>query len=490
MLSGGCGDDTGLQCPEGQAETSPECVAQSLDELVEQYESGQISRDEFRTAVGERGAPIPEGPLTGSIAMSMVLPASDTPYELTGTWTVPKGAILVIEQGASLHLAEGAVLDVKGRLYAVGSADSPIHFFADDTVFYEKVELQHGPNQLVWCEFDRGRLALVDSHPFTTTTLVESARFDSWDEIAIDQIASSGLTIQKSRFGYQTSEAQIAMSGEVIRSRNSGLAHIEDNDFSIRRGYRDIIDLQDCDTEIWPRVIGNRFDGGEDDAIDLDTCSAFVIGNHIKGFRPVDLNVMTAGVNGGGVTGDRMSNPVIINNLIDGCYHGIGFKNGATPLIINNTIINNNIGVTLYQSNSDLPMPAGTLINNILLNNRSWTTNEVQEIVLNGKWWPNYNQIDEVQGTIDARYNITGTLATPYTGDGNIVTDPMLDDSSGYPIPAANGSAIDTGLAELDGAWPMDEVYRYLEKDFLGTARDRSGTSFPTIDRGAFEVVP
>jgi hypothetical protein len=479
LVLAGCGDD--IRPPNANR-------IDALEELVEAYESGAISRDDFRAGI----AAFPDDPeldlvLPRLIPFTTLLTARDEPYRITAGMEVARGAILVIEEGAELVIDDGVSVDVNGRLYAVGSEQASIFIHGADGARYDTWFLHGGPNQLVHVEVERGDTSLFVDHPFETHTLVESARFDRWHSLAIGQMESSNLTIRGSRFGYNTPpEDELA---ETVRTRLSGVIIIEDNEFAHRRGYRDVLDLEECVADYWPIVRHNRFDGGEDDAVDLDGCSAFVIGNYIHNFRPADLSEQVGGVNGGGVTGDRVnSHPFIANNVIDSCFHGIGFKDGSSPIIVNNTIINSNIGITLYESAVGKPMPDGLVLNNVLANNVGWLDEQPNDIVLNGKWWSPYNQVDDVQATIDARYNITATLAEPFPGEGNLNDDPMLELADEVPVPAAGSPAIDSALGALtfEGV-PVEQALELLGTDYRGAPRARSGDDFVDLDRGAVE---
>jgi parallel beta-helix repeat protein len=479
LLAFGCGDDIG---PPGGDRID------ALEELVEAYEAGEISRDSFRAGI----AGFPDDPeldlvLPRLVAFTTLLTARDEPYRITAGMEVDPAAILVVEEGAEIVIDDGVSVDVNGRMYAIGSEDATVVIRGADGARYDTWFLHGGPNQLVHVELEGGDKNLYVDHPFETHTLVEGARFDRWLSLAIGQLDSSNLHVLRSRFGYQTPEEDEL--AETVRTRNSGVIVIEECEFAHRRGYRDVLDLEQCVEGHWPVVLHNRFDGGEDDAVDLDGCSAFVIGNHIRDFRPAVLTVQEAGVNGGGVTGDReSSHPFIANNVIDSCFHGIGFKDGSSPIIVNNTIINSNVGITLYESAVGKPMPDGVVLNNVLVNNVGWLDDEPNDIVLNGRWWEQYNQVDEVQGTIDARYNITATLSEPFPGEGNLNDDPMLELADGMPVPAAGSPALDSALGELvfEGV-PMEQALEFLATDVRGVPRARSGEAFVDLDRGAVE---
>ena len=486
LLASSCGDNAPGVYPDPDAQR-----VEQLEQLVANYEAGQLSRADFRAALAD----IPDAGLPQELANNFIattlLSARAEPYRVTADIVVHPGAILIVEAGAALHLDPGVSLLVDGRLYAIGASDAPIRIFGDEGAYFETVLLASGPNQLVWVEFDRGRRHVTANHPVDTTTLVESTRFDSWNSLAVFQRESSGLTIRDSSFGYQTPDAEVA--GETIGTIDSGRIVIENSRFNYRRGYRDVLDIHRCLPGYWSVIAHNRFDGGEDDAIDIDACNALIVGNHIRDFSPIDLEAMFGGVNGGGITGDAGAVPIIIDNIIEGCYHAIGFKNGARPILLNNTIVGNNIGVTLYNTAPGTSMPHGIMVNNLLADNLGWLDGgQDNDIVLNGKWWPSYNQVDDVQATLDARYNIAASSASVAAGEGNTADDPQLEWTEGVPVPAVGSPALDSGLADLmlltlPAELPMDEVYDYLATDHLGNPRARDGDTFPGIDRGAIE---
>lgn len=498
----------GLGCYD-PLEAAPQ-TASRLERLVDAYEGGKITQDEFRDAIAAIADPGVPARLDCDISGTTVLAPRSEPYRIVSNISVRPGAILVIQPGAEIILASDARLTVSGRLYAIGSQNAPIRFRAVGSDRYGEIRLKNGPNRIVWSEFDRGRTLLYVEHYGVKRTVIEKSRFNNWRNVAIEQrnydpfhvlrwylhmsgpvltdrSGAGGLEILQSKFGLETPREE---TSEVIRSRWTDRLTIAESEFGVLYGYNDAIDLQDCLIDSWPLIYRNRFYGGEDDAIDVDECSAFVVGNLIQNFRPRDLS---GHANGGGVTGaGRGSRPVIVNNIIDGNFHGIGFKDGARPVIINNTVINNNIGVAVYQSEAGAPMPHAILINNILWKNVSWRDAGVlQNIVTNGKWWHEYLQDGDKQGTFDAVHNIISGMPRGYRGERNRDADPLLTMVDGSPTPVAGSPAIDSGLGDLSVEdAPMDEVLKYLSMDYRGVPRRREGRRFVAIDRGAVEASP
>ncbi|MCA9540418.1 MAG: right-handed parallel beta-helix repeat-containing protein, partial [Myxococcales bacterium] len=458
-----------------------------LEALVDAYEAGELDAEGFRAAlrgIEDDGRP---AVLPAAIEQTRLLKPRAEPYTLDGEARVAVGAILVIEAGAMVQLAPGAHLIINGRLYAIGSDEDPIIIAGDAGQPYDSVALRGGPNALHRTHFSGGDRLLVSSHPTNVRTRISRARFDEWVDVAIDLAGTANFSIQDSVLGI---DSPPEFGGEIIRARRAAAIDIEGNLFGARRGYRDAIDLQDCTAgEPWPRVNHNVFLGGEDDAIDLDRCSAFVDGNHIRGFRPLDLDRMQQGINGGGITGDGDIDLVITDNLIEGCYHGIGFKNGARPVLINNTIIGGNIGVSLYQSAVGNPAPHGVMINNVLADNLDFVTGAPQDVVLNGRWWRSYNQRDEVQATLDAHDNIFASGGAVPEGERNRADDPMLRRVDDLPVPGEGSPARDAGdPAPYAGPAPIETVIEMLSTDFAGHPRHREGDGFPGIDLGAIEA--
>ena len=484
-LAAACGDNVGEEVDPGDGVPPAE-----LEALIDDYEDGVITRAELTDALSAFPDSGRSAALGDTIAVSTLLSARESSYTITSDLVVEGGAILVLAPGAKVTISADVNVTIAGRFYAAGTPDAPAVIDSPaNGVFYDTFALESGPNQIFDAVVEGGKRSIYLAHPDDTRTLIEDTRFDEWSSGGVVGMSSGNIVVRRSRFGYETPEEDVL--GESIRIWSSGATLIEDNEFSYRRGYRDVIDLQECVEGSWPVVRHNRFDGGEDDAVDLDGCSAFVIGNYIHDFRPLDLEVQEAGVNGGGVTGDRPnSHPFIANNIIDGCFHGVGFKDGARPVIVNNTIINSNIGITLYHSAAGKPDPEGIAINNVLWNNTGWLDDEPHDVLLNGTWWAGYDHTAGDQATLDARYNITATLPAPYPGEGNLDDDPELELQGGeIPVPASGSPAIDSGLGTLEiEDIPLEEALDWLSSDYLGMTRTREGSVFTAIDRGAIEV--
>ncbi len=460
--------------------------ALDLRALFDAYEAGELSVGAVRSALRSAPAAVRIEQLGAVVEDAVVVPAGVI-LAVPGGLTIAAGGLLALAPGAGLELGPGAAIEVEGRLYAIGDADAPVWLgrtgvagAALEEEAFDTIALRGGPNALHHVRIGGGDRLLTVAHAADgARTRIVGAELDHWVDVALDMPRAQRVELRDSRVGMASAPDE---GGEMVRTRGGGAIRIEGNVFGPRRGYRDAIDLQDCVGE-WPVLVGNAFAEGEDDAIDLDRCSAFVIGNHIRDYRPLDLGARRAGINGGGITGDGDIDIIIVGNVIERCYHGIGFKNGARPVMLNNTIVDGNIGVSLYQSAAGQPRPHGVMINNVLAGNRDWSTDAPRDIVLDGRWWPSYNQEDAVQATLEGDHNTLASGGPLPPGMGNDGADPRIERPDGWPVPAADSPAVDSARGQ---DLPPSAV-EWLRVDLRGTERAWDGARFIDLDRGALE---
>jgi hypothetical protein len=384
-------------------------------------------------------------PLCGTLAGTTVLAKAMSPYTVTCAVTVPKGAVLRIDPGVEVLVRGGVAINVAGQILAEGTPAEPIRIAGENDAVWGGIHIDHGDDGderssvLRHVHLVRATRLLEVKDTGTSPILVEDSKFDRWTGVAVYWDAAHGLRLRRCEIGLATPLAEA--NHESVNGYRAG-AVIEYCTFGRRRGYNDVLDLADAD---WsgpvPTVQYNTFLGGDDDAIDLDNAAGWIIGNLVMDHWPTPGAGGQA--NGGGITGNEGTETVVMNNIVLRCYHGIGYKNGSRPLIANNLIIDCHVGVTLYQDDCGAPRPHGTLINNIIWNNRHEDTGANQNIVLNGAWYPAYCQ-DPVQATADVRNSI---VEGGWPGAGNLDLDPMLAD------PAAGDFSLRPGSPALDAGF-------------------------------------
>ena len=462
--------------------TNDDTSSISVDEAVALYDEGVFSRDQLLETLEQNLESTPPSSWEGTLKESLYFPEGS--YEITGDFTIRAGSTVVLDAGVEWVLDRRVSVEIEGRILALGDEASPIVLRGEEDRLYTVLRATGGPDLFEHVRFSYGeRLLQIRGEG---EHRIHRASFDAWSTQALDLVSTDVVHVTDSRFGLDTPD-DFAL-GEAVHGVDSPV-RIEGSTFGYIGGYLDAIDLGDCELPDIPVLASNHFMGGEDDAIDLDDCTAIVVGNLIENYRPEDLDSQVQNMNGGGVTGSGSSTPLLINNVIRNCFHAVGFKDGAEPLLLHNTITDNHIGVTLYQSSSGANAPHGTLVNNVLWNNRNWFDDSPQDVLLNGRWWPNYSQESGDQATLDAHHNLA---SAQLEGTQNLAGDPLLLWENGIPFPASGSPAIDSAAnADLaTGPFPAEEVWSWLEYDCLGQPRPQTDGVFQAPDRGAVEIQP
>ena len=395
---------------------------QNLRLLIQSYDRGEVSSDQLRAIITEfRLSDQEHSDMLSDLSSErghsrvILLDTHHSPYMISKSWNVDVQGVLLIAPEVSINLAPEAEIQIEGRLFTLGTQEHPIRFTgqgAQEGQRYKQITLSPpSSSESTWLtsnpsssndslldhlsfrglsstwssvihtHFINGDLLLSIERASEHPILIERARFDQWTDKAIAFESSDHLKISECEFGLQ-SEGFEGL-GESIRGFRSTVL-ITRSVFGQMRGYRDAVDLEECHEPHTPIVSHNRFLGGQDDAIDLDGCTAYIVNNHISHFRPPSDRPPSGGVNGGGITGDRQAAPLIMGNFIDDCLHAVGFKDGAHPVLVNNTITRSTIGFTLYKSRSDREAPAGVILNMLFAHNE-------EDIRLDGSWWPAYD---------------------------------------------------------------------------------------------------
>jgi len=390
---------------------------------------------------------------------------------------IESDSTVILLAGTTLRLGDAVTLDIQGRLIALGKDTTPVVITSLGT--YKAVALNGGVSTFHHTSFSHGIDLVTAQDTGKTLLLFEYCSFEHWQDVALRFVGADGLLVKNSTFGL---ESENESHGECINGKKSAV-EIRHCTFGPMTDYADVMDLEDCQGSHLPHIIGNTLMGGQDDGIDLDDCNALVVGNLIQDFWPPDPANPYKGVNGGGITGHN-SSPVLINNVVLGCFHGIGFKNGARPVLIHNTIIDGNIGVTLYRTNSSYDDPHGTLLNNIVVGNRAHDSGANQDLVLHGRWWPSYDSSAGNQASVDLTHNLFGM---DYGGINNQQGQIDFDWVTRLPIPKAGSLADSKGHllpVEVPG-FGEEDLIEHLTHDYLGANRSKQA---PTL--GALEVSP
>ncbi|MDX9752695.1 MAG: right-handed parallel beta-helix repeat-containing protein [bacterium] len=406
-------------------------------------------------------ASLPSEALTvsGTIQTAERWTLADSPIQITGAVIIPQSVTVTIEPGVQVHLAPEAVITVKGQFDARGTTESPVVFSPLTTSRWGAISYDDtGTGILEHCLLHRGsygegsRIGVVSVYRNSAPVLIDSCTFTEWpdefDAKAIQGYHSPRLTVRNCYFGEGANECVHGVNCPAM---------VEHNTFARRFDYRDAVDIGNTQNP-GPIIRYNVFLGSEDDAIDLDTCDALVEGNLVMNCRGGSHDPI-------GISGDKDSRPLIINNIVYNCENGIAFKNGAKITVLNNTMIDCDRGIWMHQN------PAHALVKNTII----WGKENQTSIQL------------EPGSTIDISYSIIRGNEI-YPGTGNLNADPLFLDYANqnfHLLP--NSPAIDAG-------WWGETI---PPQDFEGNARVNVrlhpyvGEGAPSIvDIGAFEYIP
>ena len=383
---------------------------------------------------------------SGTIDSDEIWGVTESPIHIQGDMQVPENISVTVEAGVEILIDEGSIITIYGQFDAQGEIDNPVRFMPEGDENWGALSYEEqGTGLLQHCYFERGsnasgnRSGVVNAYKCTAPVVIESCTFTEWPDDfnakATQGYDSTDMIVRQCYFGPGENEA--------VHGDNSPIL-VEYNTFDYRYGYSDAVDIGTTQNP-GPIIRYNTFLGGDDDAIDLDDCDAYVEGNLVMNHRGGSHDPI-------GISGDRTSKPIIVNNIIINCESGIGFKNGAQITCFNNTIVNCDKGFWMHQD------PAHATVYNTII----WGKDDQVSIKL------------ESGSTIDISYSIIKGDDV-YPGAGNSNSDPLFAD------PLNQIYRLLAGSPAIDAGWDGEGVLNY---DFLGLSRIGS------VDIGAFEFHP
>lgn len=293
-------------------------------------------------------------------------------YIPSGTYVITKDVI--IPRGVSLEIAAGARL-----LFAPG-----ISF-----VSYGDVQANGSPN-----------------YPIEFT----SQLYDPWGVFAVVQ-AKGESTFDYVHFS-NGSEANInGASFTGMLALHHSDAMIRHSTFTQANG-DDALNIKNASST----VFASSFFNNNADAIDFDYMTGSIIGNIIKndGNDGIDISGSDILISDNFISksgdkcisiGEKSEKPIIFNNVLDNCKIGIETKDGSTPRIISNIVVNNEIGLNAYRKKEIFVDGGKAKVYNSII----WG-NDVE--VQDDKFSKTKIYYSDVEGG--------------YEGEGNIFVDPVI----------------------------------------------------------------
>jgi parallel beta-helix repeat protein len=310
------------------------------------------------------------GQLPVVIEKDTVLTAANSPYYAESSVTVSENATLKIESGVVMQFSSGASLIIAGSCIAQGQNKNRIKFEPlTEGNYWGGIRGNGGSILLDYIELEQATIAL--------------------------NISQGSLEL------YNSAVSKISGS-DCIHFNYIDTVIIKDNCFT---GDKSLTkqDAIDCDYggEGYVLIENNSFNDYSDDAVDIGNQSLNI---QIKNNRI--HNCASIGISIG-----EGSNAFVERNIVSNCYGGIESHNGAYITAVNNTFVNNKVGLFGYHnSDSGTPVSGGNaeIVNSIFSKCQTVAFSLV----------PSSN--------ITARYCLCDTDSIP--GEDNIFADPAFID--------------------------------------------------------------
>lgn len=312
---------------------------------------------------------VDSAPPTAVTAISGVttLTAFGGPWLVSGNLTVPVGARLFIEPGASVYFEAGARLTVNGVLVAEGMRYARLRFTArpdaaDVADLHPSLPLappkwgglqfvsSMSPENVVafadiaHAQDNNGSLGIVNSQ-----ARVENSTFGG-THLRMIYSSASNVVVRNCDFPdmFAPGEDPAVLGLDNISEQIKGVGGIpagghylvEGNRFGTNKGHNDVVDV---DSNVRPapilQIVGNAFAGTGDELLDLAGdvwISGNVFTNVFKDQATSDRGYASAISTGDGAAGGTV---VVARNVFYEVDHAVNLKNGDRALFENNTVI-------------------------------------------------------------------------------------------------------------------------------------------------------
>ncbi len=388
----------------------------------------------------------------GTITDDTLWTASQSPYEVVQSVTVPPGVTLRIEPGVVLNFRDNTGLTVRGRLVAEGTPGERIRFDrasgssrwkgiafrstrADSRITY--ADMNRGDDQGEAVLVDRSRV-LLDNVVWTGTrgTILE--------------LDHPSLIVRNSQF--PTSTGAEVVHGEHISGDEYLI--IDGNVFANSNNGGDVIDFLGADRP-GPvmQVLNNVFLGGGDDGLDLDGTDAHIEGNVFMNFRKNTGRNTTSNAIATGLpqTGEPNRTEItVVRNLFVNNDHALLLKEDAFAMVEHNVFVDSRLAVIQFNEVGGTAVKgAGKgayLSGNILWNNARLFKNLIDQ--------PTFRTDLRVDNSLlpNEPVNFGGTVLMSHElGSGNIEGNPRFVDPGANDFRlAADSPAIGRAPGGLD----------------------------------------
>ncbi len=395
--------------------------------------------------------------VTGIIDTSTTWTLSESPYRLPQGLEIADGAVLTIEPGVMVGIGPEKSIRVQGGITAIGTETDSIRlvplnpdsnwcsitaYYPSDEIFLSHMLMTGGGKDSLWpfpssgamIQVLYGSLSIYDSHL-------------SNGEYGAVVTHESELHLERALFEH--------FDHEIVFQREGGSVTARSCVFAFGHQGTQHYDLLDIGGTTEPSEVSNcRFLMGRDDIIDLDNVHNLLLNRNI---------VVGAGDKGISV-GSHSDSVRITNNIIQGCFKGIGLHSNCSAELFNNVFAHNYYGIFI-----SAPGDTG-------------------RIVVKNTVFAYFNRFVYTSPGYDFSFeHCMTTEDTLLPGSGNLLGDPRFTDPwNGNYYPLEDSPLIDAGY----GAGHPELDFNLQPRIDIPEVPNTGAGAVPYVDIGVYEYNP
>ena len=394
--------------------------------------------------------PLPTAqPSPNTINSNSTWTTANSPYTITSPTIIARGVTVTIQPGVTVDINQGAYLQVNGALKAVGSGPGSIQFNGAGSLILA--------NDSIGCVIENADVTLKSFNGFIvcSSAEIQGDTITCGIYMGGGSPVISGNNITGQLWGNESLQAPLIINNIVV-----GQIFVRSGSPTITKNV--VAGVLNCGDVV-----------NESCFNPLSLCVAIEAGP-TNTESPVNAvitdNTVTCGAVGIAAGEFWGTTALIENNLVENCTEE-GMSISSTATVENNTLINNNIGIWIFNfwSSPSLTIPAlPTVIGNNIINSSQYSINYGSNLNLNAtyNWWGTTDPASINQTIYD--HNSDPTI-------GNVIYLPCLTapNPMAYPNPNApliTPIATPTPTSPANNTQQTDTTTTYFSTESNSTA--------------------